>query len=306
MFFKKKPKPQNLELEIVKPEPKHEISVPKLDMIPFEMVDGIAESFAKSGLFKKVSDYHKAKVKILAGRELGLAPFASMQGIHIIEVSGALQIGYVALLGLMNQHGIRFSYIDKTDKVCTMRFTYRGQTFDESYTIKQAETAGLYPKKDNWRNHPANMLVARTVSNACKFYFPFVFNGVSIYTEGDDFGEQSLPAEQPKPEPPKPTHFEPPADLKAERDRINTSLNGYLKEFGEAYKNDTNKSRAAFESGKLNDDWADAYFYLDIVRVDSEEFLRLKKGLSPTVDENGAPTGSWSGAIPAQPELISE
>src|SRR5512139_1417429 len=45
----------------------------------------VAAHFVKSGYFQDASDVSKAVVKIMAGREIGFGPFASMTNIYIIQ-----------------------------------------------------------------------------------------------------------------------------------------------------------------------------------------------------------------------------
>ena len=45
-------------------------------MISFNEAQQIATTFVKSGLFKDTTDIAKATVKILAGAEFGIGPFA--------------------------------------------------------------------------------------------------------------------------------------------------------------------------------------------------------------------------------------
>jgi len=44
----------------------------------------ISQSFAESGMFPDIKSAAQAAVKIQAGKEFGIQPFASMTGIHII------------------------------------------------------------------------------------------------------------------------------------------------------------------------------------------------------------------------------
>jgi hypothetical protein len=45
----------------------------------------IGETFFKSGMFSDIKSAQQAVVKIMAGAEMGISPFAAMSGIHIIQ-----------------------------------------------------------------------------------------------------------------------------------------------------------------------------------------------------------------------------
>ena len=51
----------------------------------------LGDIFVKSELFTDVGDKEKAIVKIVAGRELGIAPMEAMTGIHIVK--GKITLG---------------------------------------------------------------------------------------------------------------------------------------------------------------------------------------------------------------------
>ena len=63
-------------------------------------------------------------------------------------------------------------------------------------TIKDAAKAGLV-NKDVWKNYPKNMLFARAVSNACRFYCPEVISGYYSTEELEDLGETAEPVKVP-------------------------------------------------------------------------------------------------------------
>jgi len=60
--------------------------VPATDLVaPMTDPIQIGNVMAKSGLFPDITRVSQAVVKVLAGRELGIGPFAAMSDIHIIE-----------------------------------------------------------------------------------------------------------------------------------------------------------------------------------------------------------------------------
>jgi len=76
-----------------------------VEPMPMSMADQLtmAEMFVKSGMFGDVRDVSKAFVKIQAGREIGVPPFAAMRGVSIIQGQAAL--GATLVAGLMKARG---------------------------------------------------------------------------------------------------------------------------------------------------------------------------------------------------------
>jgi len=133
----------------------------------------MAETFAKSGLFKDTSDMAKAFVKIQAGQEIGIAPFQAMSGIHIIQ--GKPTIGAGIMASRVKGSG-KYDYrvIQQDEKACSIDF-YQGKEKigNSTFTIEDAQKAGT----QNLGKFPKNMLFARAISNGVKWYCPDVFTG---------------------------------------------------------------------------------------------------------------------------------
>jgi|LakMenEpi03Aug12_release.lakeMendotaPanAssembly.Ray.scaffolds.fasta_scaffold01826_19 hypothetical protein len=141
----------------------------------------VAEHFAKSGLFEDSKDMSKALVKILAGRELGLPDMASMTGIHIIKGKPVLGANLIASL-IKGSQKYNYKVIKLDDKICHLDFYERNVKIGESsFTIEDAQKAGT----QNIQKFPKNMLFARAISNGAKWFCPDVFNGQTVYSDGE-------------------------------------------------------------------------------------------------------------------------
>lgn len=151
----------------------------------------IGEIFAKSGMFPDVKSQAQAVVKILAGKELGLSPFEAMGSIYV--VNGRLALASKAMAGLI-QRSKKYGYIIKKldDTECTIDITNSdGVVGTTTFTIKDAAKAGLV-NKDNWKSYPRNMLYARALSNACRFYCPEVISGYYSLEEMEDLDSTAI------------------------------------------------------------------------------------------------------------------
>ncbi len=147
--------------------------IAKLD---FQGMNSIAEMFFKSGMFPNVQSQAQALVKIAAGQEMGLPPFFSMSGIHIIKGKAAPGAGIIASM-IKASKKYNFKVIEHTNEKCKLEFFEDGESAGfEEFTIEMARQAGT----QNIDKFPKNMLFARCISNGQKFYAPDIFLG-SVY-----------------------------------------------------------------------------------------------------------------------------
>lgn len=143
----------------------------------------LGDVLARSGYFSDVKDAAQAIVKVLAGRELGIPPIAAMTGIHIIKDRPTLSATLIAAKIMSSgRYSYRVKILSPTG--CTL-VIYRGseQIGESPFSIEDAQAAGLLtgPNAHNWKHYPRNMLFARAISNAAKWYCPDLFLG-AIYT----------------------------------------------------------------------------------------------------------------------------
>lgn len=150
------------------------------DPLPLADIMTLGEVLAKSGYFQDARQAAQAVVKILAGRELGFGPIASMTGIHIVQ--GRPTIGADLLAKAVKRSG-RYDYRvgELTDAVCTIKFFERdGEGWREigtsTFTFQDAKRAGT----GNLDKFPRNMLFARAMSNGVKWYCPDAV-GLTVY-----------------------------------------------------------------------------------------------------------------------------
>lgn len=159
------------------------------NIIRFEEQMQMAKAFKESGLLPDLKSEAQAIVKIQAGKELGIEPFASIQGVNIVlgkpVMSANLQAGLIKKSGRYN-----YKVLEHNEQVCKLEFYEKwGDTWqligNSEYSTKEATQAGL-THKDNWKKHPKNMLFARAMSNGAKWYCADVFI-TGTYNESDEF-----------------------------------------------------------------------------------------------------------------------
>lgn len=145
-----------------------------------------AQLLALSGYFETKGNTETAiaqlATKILAGREMGFGPYASVNGIHIIQgkptVSANLMAAAVKASG---RYDYRVRKMDD-DAVSIEFFQVAGGKLESlglsTFTKGDAAKAGT----QNLQKFARNMLFARAMSNGVRWYCPDVFMSGSVYT----------------------------------------------------------------------------------------------------------------------------
>lgn len=145
-----------------------------------------AQLLAMSGYFEAKGNGEQAvaqlATKILAGREMGFGPFASVNGIHLIQgkptVSANLMAAAVKSSG---RYDYRVRQMDD-DAVAIEFFQVAGGKLESigvsTFTKADAQKAGT----QNLQKFARNMMFARAMSNGVRWYCPDVFMAGSVYT----------------------------------------------------------------------------------------------------------------------------
>jgi hypothetical protein len=186
----------------------------------FDELERAAIALQQSGYFKDVTSKAQAIVKVMAGAELGLPPFASMTGIHIIQGNPVIGANVVATL-VKNDPRYDYQIKTATNELCELTWyesvsvggQYDREVGTSDFTIEEAKSAGL-ASKDNWKKYPSDMLFARAISRGARRFAPGIFGGSPIYTPdelGADVDENGntivdsvavdVPVTEPDPEP---------------------------------------------------------------------------------------------------------
>jgi hypothetical protein len=133
----------------------------------------VSKAFYESGMFTDIKSIAQAMVKISAGAEIGIPPFAAMTGIHIIQGKPTIGAGLIASR-VKGSGKYDYKVIEASEKVCSIDF-YQGTTKigNSTFTIDDAKKA----LTKNIDKFPKNMLFARAISNGVKWYCPDIFSG---------------------------------------------------------------------------------------------------------------------------------
>jgi hypothetical protein len=145
-------------------------------------------------------------VKILAGRELGIGPFAAMSDIHLVD--GSPVVGARILAALVRQSAVYdYRVVEWTNERVAIDFYRHGEKLEPtvSFSEEDAERAGLNRptrsgEPSNHTKFPRNMKFARAMSNGVGLHCPDLTAGTPVYTP-DELGLEDADADV-APEPP--------------------------------------------------------------------------------------------------------
>ena len=148
----------------------------------YQDMESVAKAMVASGFFTDSTKVSQAIVKIMAGREIGLGPFTSMNGIHIIK--GKPAFGANVMAAKVKSSG-KYNYrvIENNEQGCSIDFyeLFNGKwekVGNSTFTAADGKKAGT----QNTDKFARNMYFARAMSNGVRWYCPDVMNGSSVYT----------------------------------------------------------------------------------------------------------------------------
>lgn len=116
-------------------------------------------------------------------RSIGLNPIDALNG-GMYFVQGKVEMSSSLMNQMIRQQGHSITKDKRSsDTICILhgRRADNGDTWTESFSIKEAQTAGIY--KGPWQKYPRDMLFARALTRLARQLFPDVIKG--CYIEGE-------------------------------------------------------------------------------------------------------------------------
>jgi len=160
----------------------------------------MAAQAVSSKMYKGVGDEAGILMIMLTARELQVPAMQALNGgINIIQ--GKVELSARLMNALMRRAGVRISIKESTDASCTL-YAKRVDTGDEatvSYTLVDAQKAGLVKPTGGWTKNPKDMCFARAISRLARQIAPDVIG--ACYIEGEikaSDAEVILPEEIPQ------------------------------------------------------------------------------------------------------------
>lgn len=144
----------------------------------------ISKQAAESNFYKSLGGQPGIMMTLLAARELGVPPMLALNG-GIANIQGKLEISARLMNALMRRAGIKISIKESNDELCTLVGT-RGDTGDTAtvtYSVAEAQKAGLVKVGGGWMKNPKDMCFARAISRLARQIAPDIIGG--CYIEGE-------------------------------------------------------------------------------------------------------------------------
>ena len=166
-----------------------------------KMFQIIAQSAAKSGLYKNAGGVDAIFMVLLAAHDLGIKPTIALNG-GIWNIQGKIEISARLMTSMIRRAGHSLKIVESTATTCTI-LGKRADNSDEhevTFNMEHAQKAGL-AGRDTWKKYPEDMLYSRALSRLARRLFPDVIG--TAYTEGEIRDEQG------KDEPVKPENLQP-------------------------------------------------------------------------------------------------
>lgn len=168
-------------------------------LIPRTMEEAMnfSTTLSKSELVPK--DFQGKPANILVaiqwGFELGLQPMQSMQSIAVIN--GRPSLWGDAVIALVRSSGLcQYVYeeiaADGKSATCRTKRTTDEKEVSRTFTMEDAEKAGLKGKQGPWTNYPKRMLQMRARSWCLRDVYPDVLRGVHVAEEAQDLPEKDV------------------------------------------------------------------------------------------------------------------
>lgn len=153
----------------------------------------MASQAVSSKMYRGIGDEAGVMMIMLAAREMGIPPVQALNGgINIIQ--GKVEIAARMMSALIRKAGHSLQVVESSDSVCTIKGT-RADNRDSltiSYTLAEAQKAGLVKSGGGWAKNPKDMCFARAISRLGRQLFSDVI-GIG-YVEGEikpvECGEQ--------------------------------------------------------------------------------------------------------------------
>jgi hypothetical protein len=152
----------------------------------------VGQIFAASGLFPDMVSEAQCATKLIVGQGMGLSPYDSMTGLHVIK--GKVTLAANLMAAAIKRSG-KYDYRAKTDEnACVITF-YDVSGIEPSpigtttFTMDDARRADLGGV--NWKKYPKAMLFARCISAGYREHCPdSIGGGGPVYVESH--GETEL------------------------------------------------------------------------------------------------------------------
>jgi hypothetical protein len=144
----------------------------------------MAKQAVTSKMYRGIGDEAGVMMIMLSAREMGIPPMAALNG-GVNIISGKVEIAARMMTAMIRRAGHSLQIVENTDSICTLkgRRCDNGDSATVSYTIQDAQKAGLVKSGGGWTKNPKDMVFARAASRLARQLFSDVI-GIG-YVEGE-------------------------------------------------------------------------------------------------------------------------
>lgn len=144
----------------------------------------MAKQAVESKMYKGIGDQAGVMMVMLAAREYGIPPMQALNGgINIIQ--GKVELSARTMSGLIRRAGHQLSVKECNENQCILigKRCDTGETQSSSFSLAEAQKAGLVKQGGGWTKWPKDMCFARALSRLARQLFSDVIG--TGYIEGE-------------------------------------------------------------------------------------------------------------------------
>lgn len=152
----------------------------------------VSQAIAGSGLAPRGLDKpEQIMVAIMAGAELGLAPFQALQSFAV--VNGRPTLWGDGLMAVARAQGVKVAETidgqgDQMVATCIVTRPDTGEIIERSFSVADAKKASLWGKQGPWQSYPRRMLQMRARAWALRDGCADMLRGFQVREEVEDYG----------------------------------------------------------------------------------------------------------------------
>lgn len=173
---------------VVKPETNNIVMSPLRGLIPTEhemmVFHTMAEQAVTSKMYKGIGEKAGVMMLMLSARELGISPMMALNGgLNIIQ--GKVEISARMMSALIRKSGHQIQVKECTATQCVLvgKRSDTGESQESSFSVSEAQQAGIFKAGGGWTKFPKDMCFARALSRLARQLFSDVI-GIG-YIEGE-------------------------------------------------------------------------------------------------------------------------
>jgi hypothetical protein len=180
--------PESTQQPQAPPEPQALVpQPPQSQSIDLQSTIDVAKTFVQSGFFSDTKKVSQAVVKIMAGREFGIGPFAAMRNLYISKDGKIGTEAHLMAQRIKASGKYNYRVRELTDDKCSIEFFEKSldgtkweSVGSSDFDQEDAKRGGV--GKDNAKGDgtlkkwPRNMLFARALSNGFRWHCPDAMN----------------------------------------------------------------------------------------------------------------------------------